>query len=415
MTTLLTSNHLANPSATNSGTVRPRLDSIDLLRGAIMVLMALDHVREFMTSAPFDPLDPTETSLAYYATRWITHLCAPLFVFLAGTSAFLYQQRGRSTGEVSWFLVTRGLWLVVLNFTVVWYLGWSWQLDLKFIEAGIINAIGISMIVLAGVIWLPRWAIAAVALGQVFGHNLLDGIQPGQFGDLAWLWTLLHVKGGFALGSTRIDFYYPLIPWMGVMMLGYLFGPTVLALPEVRRQRLLLLGFGALALFFSLRLTNVYGDLHPWSAQATPLRSAFAFFNVQKYPPSLDYLLVTLGLGLLGLLWLQRWSSAQAGIGATLRGAVLTFGRVPLFFYLVHLPLCHTFAFVACVVTGRDTAWLFGAWTAPDKFPYSEPGGGFGLLTIYGAWLVLLVVLYPACRWLAQLKQRRRDAWLSYL
>jgi uncharacterized membrane protein len=198
-------------------------------------------------------------------------------------------------------------------------------------------------------------------------------------------------------------------------MLGYLFGPSVLALPEVRRQRLLLMGFGALALFFSLRLTNVYGDLHPWSAQATPLRSAFAFFNVQKYPPSLDYLLVTLGLGLLGLVWLQRWNPAQTGISSSLRGVVLTFGRVPLFFYLVHLPLCHAFAFVACVVTGRNTAWLFGAFTAPDKFPYSEPGGGFSLLTIYAAWLVLLVVLYPACRWMDQLKQRRRDAWLSYL
>jgi uncharacterized membrane protein len=393
---------------------RPRLDSLDLLRGLVVMLMALDHVREFMTMVPFDPLDPAKTSLALYLTRWVTHFCAPVFIFLAGTSAFLYQQRGRSRGDVSRFLLTRGLWLVVLNFTVVWFLGWSWSFSLKFIEAGVIYAIGVCMVVLAGVILLPRWAMAVFGLAQVLGHNLLDGVKPEQFGSGGWLWTLLHVKGGFELGATRIDLYYPIIPWMGVMTLGYLFGSIMLTSPEIRQRRLWQMGLSALAIFFALRLTNVYGDLNRWSAQATPL-TAFSFFNVQKYPPSLDFLLVTLGPAMLALKWFEQWTETNAPLRWGFRDVLVTFGRVPLFYYLLHLPLCHALALLVSWITGRDVAWLFGAFSDDAHLSSAEPGRGFGLTAIYATWMLALLILYPVCRWFAALKQRRRDAWLSYL
>lgn len=401
--------------SSDAPTTRPRLDSLDLLRGLVVMLMALDHVREFMTMVPFVPLDPAKTSPSLYLTRWVTHFCAPVFIFLAGTSAFLYQQRGRSRGEVSRFLLTRGFWLIVLNFTVVWFLGWSWSFSLKFIEAGVIYAIGVCMVVLAGVIFLPRRAMAAFALVQIFGHNLLDGVKPEQFGSGDWFWTLLHVKAGFELGATHIDLYYPVIPWMGVMTLGYLFGSILLTPYETRQRRLLQLGLGALALFFALRLTNLYGDLNPWSAQATPLQTIFSFFNVQKYPPSLDFLLVTLGPAMLALKWFEQWPDANARLQAGLRHVLITFGRVPLFYYLLHLPLCHALALLASWMTGRDTAWLFGAFSDDAHLPSTEPGRGFGLPTIYAMWIVALLILYPVCRWFAALKQRRRDPWLSYL
>jgi len=407
---------VANPSLSpDTLAARPRLDSLDLLRGLVVMLMALDHVREFMTTVPFDPLDPAPTSLSLYLTRWITHFCAPVFIFLAGTSAFLYQQRGRTRGEVSRFLLTRGLWLVVLNFTVVWFLGWSWSLNLKFIEAGVIYAIGVCMVVLALVICLPRWAMVAFALTQVFGHNLLDGVKPAQFGAGGWFWTLLHVKGGFELGATHIDLYYPLIPWMGVMTLGYLFGSIVLTPYETRHRRLMQMGLGAISLFLVLRLTNLYGDLNRWSAQATPLQTAFSFFNVQKYPPSLDFLLVTLGPAILALNLFDRWTEANTRLQTGFRQVLLTFGRVPLFYYLLHLPLCHALVLLASWMTGRDSAWLFGAFTDNAHLPSAQPGRGFGLPAIYVTWFTALLILYPMCRWFAALKQRRRGRLLSYL
>ena len=379
------------------------------------MLMALDHVRDFMTMAPFDPLDPAKTSLSLYLTRWVTHFCAPVFIFLAGTSAFLYQQRGRSRGEVSRFLLTRGLWLILLNFTVVWFLGWSWSFSLKFIEAGVIYAIGVCMVMLAGIIWLPRWAMAGFALAQILGHNLLDAVKPEQFGHGDWFWKVLHVKGGFELGATHIDLYYPLIPWIGVMTLGYLFGSIMLTPPEIRRRRLWQMGLSALALFFFLRSTNIYGDLHTWSAQATPLQTTFSFFNVQKYPPSLDFLLVTLGPAMIVLALFDQWTETSARLRSGLRSVLVTFGRVPLFYYLLHLPLCHGLALLASWMTGRDIGWLFGAYSDDAHLPSAEPGRGFGLPAIYATWIVALLILYPACRWFAALKQRRHDAWLSYL
>jgi uncharacterized membrane protein len=404
-----------------STAARPRLDSLDLLRGLVIVLMALDHSRDFMTNVPFDPLDASRTSVLLYFTRWITHFCAPVFILLAGTSAFLYQQRGRSRGEVSRFLLSRGLWLCVLNFTVIWFFGWTWSFHIDGIQAGVIWVIGASMIVLAGALWLPRRALWIFALGQIFAHNLLDGVTPGTFGNWAWLWSTLHVMGGIKVGSITVGMVYPLVPWVGVMTLGYLLGPLMLATPDVRRRWLLAIGFGAIALFFLLRGTNIYGDLRTWSAQETPLQTAMVLFNVQKYPPSLDYLLITLGPALLALVAFNGWSARTAQDKATrsfaqsLRNALLVFGRVPLFFYVLHLPLYHALTWLLHVMTGRETDWLFGLFTAPEKSASAAPDRGFGLLVVYVMWLAGLAILFPLCRWFAALKQRRRDAWLSYL
>lgn len=395
--------------------MRPRLDSLDLLRGLVVALMALDHVRVFMTAAPFDPLDPARTSLPLYLTRWVTHFCAPVFIFLAGAGAYLRQQRGRSRGEISGFLLTRGLWLILLNFTVVWFLGWSWSLSLRFLDAGILYAIGVCMVILAGAVWLPRGAMAALALAQIFGHNLLDGLHPDQLGRAGWLWKALHVQGGIEIGGAYVDLYYPIIPWAGVMMLGHLFGPLLVAPSETRRRRLVQIGLGALAVFFLLRSTNLYGDPHPWSVQAGLLPTVFSFFNVQKYPPSLAFLLVTLGPSLIALALLDRWGMDGTCPCRGLRRVLVTFGRVPLFYYLLHLPLIHALALAVFWMAGRDTAWLFGAFTDAAHLPSAEPGRGFGLPVIYATWLASLLVLYPACRWFDRLKQRRREAWLGYL
>ena len=202
---------------------------------------------------------------------------------------------------------------------------------------------------------------------------------------------------------------------MGVMTLGYLFGAVMLAPLEIRQRRLLQFGLGALALFLTLRLTNFYGDPHPWTAQATVWQSVFSFFNVQKYPPSLAFLLVTLGPALLALWWWGQWSATGSPTNPARPNVLITFGRVPLFYYLVHLPLIHALVVIASRLTGRDATWLFGAFSAPENSASAEPGRGFGLPAFYATWLVAVLVLYPRCRWFAALKQQRRDKWLSYL
>ena len=383
---------------------RPRLDSVDLLRGLVIVIMALDHARDFFTEVRFDATDLTQTTAALFLTRWITHFCAPVFVFLAGTSAWLYQARGKSTGEVSRFLLTRGLWLVLLEFTVVrwaWMFNFNYTTELLFVQ--VIWAIGVSMVVLAGLVHLPLGAVTAVGCIMIAGHNLFDGVRPESLGAWGTLWTFLHVQAPIRLESGQTFFViYPLIPWIGVMAVGYAFG-RLLQRPEADRRRALLLLGGALTVgFLVLRALNVYGDPAPWSEQGSAGRTVLSFLNTTKYPPSLQFLLMTLGPSIALLPLLERARGALAR-------AVTVYGRVPLFFYVLHLFLIHALALAVGTLAGFDPRSFLRVWIfLPD-------GWGYGLPVVYLVWAGVVLALYPACRWFAGVKARRRDAWLSYL
>jgi uncharacterized membrane protein len=380
---------------------RPRLDSIDLLRGAIMILMALDHTRDFFAASGMNPRDVTDPAL--FLTRWITHYCAPLFIFLAGISAWLYGTRGRSVGEVSRFLLTRGLWLILIELTVV-RLGWTFSLDLSFFGLQVILALGASMVVLAGLVHLPRWAIAAIALAMIGGHNLFDGVRADQFGAAGWIWNLLHQRGVLHPGfGTTLYVSYPLVPWIGVMAAGYALGPVFRLDRAVRARWLVGLGMVTTAGFVALRASNLYGDPAAWTMHDGVLATVLSFVNCEKYPPSLLYLAMTLGPGLLLL-------AALEGARGRIAGWITTFGRVPFFYYIAHLFLIHALAVAFSWLVLGDAAWLFGG------LPTGKPANyGLGLPGVYVVWLLVVVMLYPLCRGFAALKQRRAEWWWSYL
>lgn len=385
---------------------RRRLESIDLLRGIIIVIMALDHVHDFFGVPGTNPVDLATTTAPLFFTRWITHFCAPVFFLLTGTGAFLTLQR-MTRRELSRFLVTRGLWLIVLE-GVVMRFALQFNVDYQVTLLIVLWALGWAMIVLAGLIYLPTWALVAVGVAMVAGHNLLDGIAPGAFGAFAPLWTVLHVPGFLVTGPHTVFVTYPLVPWLGVTALGYALG-NVYAWDADRRQVWLLrLGLGLVVGFVMLRGLNVYGDPFPWSVQRSALWTLMSFLDTQKYPPSLLFLLMTLGPALLLL------RAFDAGTPRVLRPA-LAFGKVPLFFYVLHFYLIHGLAVVVCSMGYGDVGGMF---RSPDlgHFPFTAPPGwGLGLPAIYVIWIGVVLALYPLCHWYAGLKRRRTDWWLSYL
>src|SRR5437867_1661852 len=290
-----------------------RIASVDFLRGAVMVVMALDHTRGMVGNATFDAMDLTRTYPALFLTRWITHFCAPVFVFLAGTSAFLSTARGKGRSELSRFLWTRGLWLIVLEFTLVRF-GWSFRLASPVLVGQVIWALGWSMIVLAALIYLPVSVVAFFGIAMIASHNLLDGVQAKSFGAFAWLWGILH--GGYHFPvAPGVEFIpiYPLVPWIGVMAAGYGFGCLLLLDQRARRQKLLWLGLGLTGAFVVIRAANVYGDPQPWSMQKDFVFTCFSFVNCTKYPPSLLFLLMTLGPAIL-LLSVFDWAGVGQGV-----------------------------------------------------------------------------------------------------
>ena len=296
---------------------RPRLDSIDLLRGLVMVLMALDHTRDFFGASGMNPRDVADPAL--FLTRWITHYCAPTFILLAGVSAYLYGARGRSTGEISRFLLTRGFWLMVLEFTIV-RLGWTFDTGLDFFVTQVIWAIGASMVVLAGLVWLPRAAIGAIGVAMIVGHNMFDGITANDFGAHGWIWTFLHEPKLLTLApGTQLYALYPLIPWAGVMAAGYALGPVFLLDAKIRRRLLLNLGAAITVAFVVLRLSNVYGDPGAWAVQENVLSSVLSVLNVEKYPPSLLYLMMTLGPALMLLALFEQRARRPRAVDHHLR------------------------------------------------------------------------------------------------
>jgi uncharacterized membrane protein len=373
-----------------------RLISVDLVRGWVMVLMALDHVRWFFSDAAFNPTDLEHTNAALFFTRWVTHFCAPAFIFLAGTSAFLSTGRGTSRPVLARYLLTRGLWLVLLEMTAV-HLAWSFGFDIEEIHLGVLWAIGWSMVAMAGLIYLPLPVLAALGLAMIAAHNLADGVSLDRFanGDgslsaIGWLVSVLHVP--------HRPISYPMIPWVGVMMVGYAFGPILQMQGKSRLWVTTAMGFALLGAFLALRATNTYGDPVPWSMQPSPLFSALSFLNTWKYPPSLLYLLMTLGPTLL----LLAWSPRNPGL---LSRCLVTFGRVPLFFYLVHLYLIHGLVLIVAYAQGRDvTAYL-------TSFSHFPAGWGFSLPIVYGLWLGVVLLLYPPCRAFARVKARHHGRW----
>src|SRR5215813_5895470 len=376
---------------------RARLDSVDLLRGLVMVVMALDHTRDFFGAAGMNPRDVAEPAL--FLTRWVTHFCAPVFIFLAGLSAYLHGAHGRTTGDVSRFLLTRGFWLVLIEFTLVRF-GWTFGFDLDVFVMQVIWVIGASMVVLAGLIHLPRWAILAVGIGMIAGHNLLDSVRAEDLGAAGWVWNVLHQPKLLQFtAQTHVFVLYPLIPWVGVMATGYALGPVFGLKQHVRVSLLAALGAAVTAGFVLIRAANLYGDPAPWSLQPTVLATVLSFINCEKYPPSLLYLMMTLGPGLVLL-------AAFEGVRGWLADIVVTFGRVPLFYYVTHIYLIHALAVPFALFVTGDAAWQFGAPLRHKPYGY-----GLDLPGIYAVWLFVLVALYPLCRWFAAVKQRRSDWW----
>ena len=374
-----------------------------------MMVMALDHTRDFFSKdLSFDPTDLAKTYPALFLTRWITHYCAPVFIFLAGTGAFLSTTRGKTKQELSRFLLTRGLWLVFLELTWVRCFGWLFNFDYHFAMGIVIWAIGWSMVALAGFVFLPvRW-IATFGLVMIASHNLFDHVQPETFGKLGWLWKILH-SGGIIVPAKGYRFVagYPLVPWIGVMAVGYSFGSWLVREAAQRRKWVFLLGAALTALFVLLRAIDVYGDPDRWSLQKNALFTLFSFLNCHKYPPSLLYLLMTLGPALLVLALLDR------GTPRWLK-PVLVFGRVPLFYYLLHIPLIHGLAVLIAYVRYGHAEWFFA--NPPAAGPPSIPAGyGYSLPIVYLIWVGVIATLYPVCQWFAEVKRRRREVWLSYL
>lgn len=375
-----------------------RLQSIDALRGLVILFMLLDHVREtfYLHMQVNDPMDVSQTAPALFASRLLAHLCAPVFVFLTGTSAFLYGTKHDGRTSVSSFLFKRGLFLVVLEITLVNF-AWTFQFPPGVIYLQVIWVIGLSMLALALLVWLPRGVLVALGLLLVAGHNLLDAVHfvPGHWAYVPW--SILHDRGWIDVGhSLRLRTSYPLLPWIGVIALGYAAGPWFGNAVDTssRQRKLSLWAAGALGTFLLLRLCNGYGDA-PWASGESAVQTLMSFFNITKYPPSLLFLALTLGVGLLLLVWLERRGQSP------LVRPLAVFGAAPMFFYLLHLYVLKLLYLLATSIWGLNQ------------------GQHFGFDSVAALWLcslVLIVVLYSPVRWFARLKARRRDiAWLKYL
>jgi uncharacterized membrane protein len=408
------------PSLAYAPPARQRLDSIDLLRGLVMVIMMLDHTRDYFSAAAyqFEPTDLTKTSLVLFLTRWITHYCAPAFFFLAGTGAFLRRQRGATPGDMTRFLVSRGIWLVVLEMTVV-RIGITFNLHFGDYNFGqTIWALGWSMVVLGALVHLPLWFTGAFGVVMIAIHNAFDGIRAPAWSrgmpDLSIgnkLTLLLHQQGAFPVGGPKGSVFlsfYPLIPWIGVMAAGYAFGWFYTLDTPQRRRLLVRLGGGITALFVLLRATNLYGDPSKWAVQRSGAFTVMSFLNVTKYPPSLLYLCMTLGPAILFL------AAAERERRGRIAAALVTLGRVPMLFYLLQWFVAHLLAFAAFSVAGQPMDALYLDPTRPFSAEV-QAHAGFSLPVVYLFWITGVLLIYPLCKRYAEVKKRRNDWWLGYL
>ena len=388
-----------------------RINSIDLLRGLVMVLMALDHVRDYFHINAFTgnyPENMESTNIILFGTRFVTHFCAPVFVFLAGTSAFLYGQN-KSKAHLSKFLITRGIWLIFVEIFINNFLWW-FDISFGFTNLQVIWAIGVCMIVLGLLIHLPKKVIFIIALLIVFGHNSLDGIVKEGNNLGAVLWYFLHQMNGFSYAEGRlIWFSYPVLPWIGVMSLGYCFGQLYKkeASIALRNNWLIIAGISSIVLFFIFRGLNFYADLMPWSYQETTEKTIISFFNTTKYPPSLAYLLMTLGPTFLFLYGIENIKNKIANY-------LIVFGRVPFFFYIIHILVIHIGAIIGLIITGKD--WKLMILNNEIMSTGALRGYGYSLFTVYIIWALIILILYPICyRYMSYKLKNKNKWWLSYL
>lgn len=378
-----------------------------------MVIMALDHVRDFFhaSALSFSPTDLSRTTPVLFFTRWITHFCLPVFMFTAGIGAFLYGNRGHSRRQLSRFLLTRGIWFIVLELTVL-RVAYDFSFSFRFpILLLILWIFGACMVVMAALIHLPvRW-LAALSLAVIALHECLDGIQASRFGSGAWVWDILHQPGAFPFAGEMFVVAYPVLPWVGVMAAGYSFGQVFLFEPVARRSLMLRIGLASTIAFLVIRAINRYGDPTPWAHQKSGIFTVLSFLNCTKYPASLDFLLMTLGPAILLLAYFDGRSFKATH-------PIIVFGRVPLFYFVLHFYLIHTLAVIAAWLrygssAARFTFSLIPSMGGPrDLFPANF---GFQLWVVYGVWILTVAILYPLCRWFARVKASRRDWWLSYL
>jgi len=389
-----------------------RLSSIDALRGAVMILMALDHVRDFfhIGAMSFSPTDLTRTTPVLFFTRWITHFCLPGFMFTAGVGAFLFE-RNHKKARLSRFLWTRGLWLILLELTVM-QLAYNFNFSLhNMIYLLILWIFVICTIAMAALIYLPIHWLAALSVAVILFHNLLDGIEASQFGSGALVWNLLHQSGMVSVAGAPVLVSYTFLPWIVVIAAGYCFGQVSLLEPALRQRIMLRTGLALTAAFVVIRAVNHYGDPAPWSHQKSAVFTLLSFLNCTKYPGSLDFLLMTLGPSLLVLAHFDRLSFKVSN-------PLIVFGRVPMFYFILHFYLIHALAVLA--------AWLrYGTPAAQFIFnPLPSMRGpqqlfpaqfGYSLWVVYEVWMLAVLFLYPVCRWFAKVKTTRRDWWLSYL
>jgi uncharacterized membrane protein len=388
-----------------------RIESIDFLRGLVMIIMALDHVRMYFALGTWyaEPTNLATTTPLLFFTRWITHFCAPVFVFLAGTSAFLYGRKKTTVKETAWFLFKRGLWLMFAEIVIVNF-AWTFDITYSFIILQVIWAIGLSMVVLSALVFLPGWLIFIIGMILVFRHNLLDAInmQGSSMQDV--IWHVLHQPGTIFIDSTRfVNVVYPVLPWIGLMALGYIFGTFYRKeFPaEQRRHWLFALGVSATLLFIVLRGFNWYGEPREWLMLSTPVFRLMSFLNTTKYPPSLHFLLMTMGPALILLAAIEHLQNR-------LLKPVVTFGKVPFFFYVVHLYLIHGLAMLFLIYRGRDGSEYILSSAGIRSGTLSSFGLSLG--TVYVIWMLVVVLLYPICRWYQKYREDNPSKWwLSYL
>lgn len=386
-----------------------RIESIDILRGVVMVIMALDHVRDYFHYGAFsgDPTSLETTTPFLFFTRFITHYCAPVFIFLAGTSAFLYGQK-KTKKQIFKFLFTRGFWLIFLAFVVNNFL-WKFDITYSFIILQVIWAIGLCMVLLSFCIFLNLRILLMIGLILVAGHNLLDGIIATGTSFKSIVWYILHQQQFIQIGNKMVAFVYPIIPWFGLITLGYCFGTLYTKTFDVslRKKWLLLLGFGAIILFFVIRGINLYGDLVPWTNQDTTTKTILSFFKVSKYPPSLSYLLITIGPSLLFLYAIET-------VKNKITDFFLVFGRVPLFYYFLHVLVIHILAIIGILIFGGD--WKNMILTADVFMNAKLSDYGYSLFTVYMVWIAVIALLYfPSKKYMIYKANNKDKWWLSYL
>lgn len=386
-----------------------RMPSVDALRGLVMIIMAIDHTRDFFHQGAmsFSPENLARTTTALFLTRWITHICAPVFMFTAGMGAFLWLRPGRTVNQLSAFLWKRGLWLVLLELTL-FRIAATFNPFGGLIYLATLWALGWSMVALGLLVRLPvRW-LAVLSCAGVALHNLADPIAASRFGSDAWIWNILHQPGFLQPAGFQVLDAYPLVPWIFVMAAGYCFGPIVTLEPARRRAWLLRIGGGLTLGFLAIRALNVYGDPSPWSTKV-PGMMVLSFLRTTKYPPSLDFLLMTLGPALLLLSYLDSVNFRRTN-------PLIVFGRVPLFYFLAHFYVLHLLEFPLAYLRYGRIDFLFNLIPSMGGDAKLYPADfGYPLWVVYAIWAGVVAVLYPVCLWFSRVKERRNDWWLGYM